>query len=324
MIAVAEPGTRSLSDDEFVLFQKLVKRLSGISLGPQKKPLVLCRLGPRLRALGLRSFGEYYRRVTAAGGEGELVHMLDCICTNETHFFREREQFELLEREILPAWEKSAGPGSPDRGAPRARVRRPLRAWSAACSTGEEPYSIAMTLLDSLSSSEHSGARADRAPRRAGGAPAGVPGIGVLATDLSVRALERARCAVWPIDRASEIPDGRLRAYMLRGTGASAGLMKAGPELRQIVTFRRFNLLDAAPERFGLFDLIFCRNVFIYFDAATKAEIVAKLIASLAPGGYLFLGHAEGLHGTDPRVRCVAPSVYRLQPQAGLKGSRIQ
>ncbi|CAN92374.1 Methyl-accepting chemotaxis protein O-methyltransferase [Sorangium cellulosum So ce56] len=323
MIAVAEPGTRSLSDDEFVLFQKLVKRLSGISLGPQKKPLVLCRLGPRLRALGLRSFGEYYRRVTAAGGEGELVHMLDCICTNETHFFREREQFELLEREILPAWEKSAGPGSPDRGAPRARVRRPLRAWSAACSTGEEPYSIAMTLLDSLSS-DHSGARADRAPRRAGGAPAGVPGIGVLATDLSVRALERARCAVWPIDRASEIPDGRLRAYMLRGTGASAGLMKAGPELRQIVTFRRFNLLDAAPERFGLFDLIFCRNVFIYFDAATKAEIVAKLIASLAPGGYLFLGHAEGLHGTDPRVRCVAPSVYRLQPPAGLKGSRIQ
>lgn len=324
MIAIAEPGARTLSDDEFVLFQRLVKRLSGISLGPQKKPLLLCRLGPRLRVLGLRSFGEYYRRVTAAGGEDELVHMLDCICTNETHFFREREQFALLEREILPAWEKSAGHGAPDRGAPRARVRRPLRAWSAACSTGEEPYSIAMTLLDSLSSSSDGSGAAGRAPRWAGGAPAGVPGIGVLATDLSVRALEQARRAVWPIERASEIPDERLRAYMLRGTGASAGLMKAGPELRQIVTFRRFNLLDAAPERFGLFDLIFCRNVFIYFDAVTKAEIVAKLIASLAPGGYLFLGHAEGLHGTDPRVRCIAPSVYQLQPLAGLKGSRNQ
>ncbi|WP_437328917.1 CheR family methyltransferase [Sorangium sp. So ce381] len=322
MIAIAEPGARTLSDDEFVLFQRLVKRLSGISLGPQKKPLLLCRLGPRLRLLGLRSFGEYYRRVTAAGGEDELVHMLDCICTNETHFFREREQFALLEREILPAWEKSAGHGAPDRGAPRARVRRPLRAWSAACSTGEEPYSIAMTLLDSLSSSSDGSGAAGRASRWAGGAPAGVPGIGVLATDLSVRALEQARRAVWPIERASEIPDERLRAYMLRGTGASAGLMKAGPELRQIVTFRRFNLLDAAPERFGLFDLIFCRNVFIYFDAVTKAEIVAKLIASLAPGGYLFLGHAEGLHGTDPRVRCIAPSVYQLQPLAGLKGSR--
>ncbi|WP_437768893.1 CheR family methyltransferase [Sorangium sp. So ce281] len=248
MIAVAEPGTRTLSDDEFVLFQRLVKRLSGISLGPQKKPLLLCRLGPRLRALGLRSFGEYYRRVTAAGAEGELVHMLDCICTNETHFFREREQFELL------------------------RARDPP-------GVGEE-----------------------RGPRLAGS-----------------RSAPRARP---PPERASEIPDGRLRAYMLRGTGASAGLMRAGPELRQIVTFRRFNLLDAAPERFGLFDLIFCRNVFIYFDAATKAEIVAKLIASLAPGGCLFLGHAEGLHGADPRVRCIAPSVYRLQPPAGLKGSR--
>jgi chemotaxis protein methyltransferase CheR len=321
MIAVAAPGTRTLSDDEFALFQHLVKRLSGISLGPQKKPLLLCRLGPRLRALGLRSFGEYYRRVTAAGGEGELVHMLDCICTNETHFFREREQFELLEREILPAWRESAGYGAPDRGATHARVRRPLRAWSAACSTGEEPYSIAMSLLDSLSSPERRGT-AGQATGREGGAPTGALGIGVLATDLSVRALEQAQRAVWPIERASEIPDERLRAYMLRGKGASAGLMKAGPELRRLVTFRRFNLLDAAPERFGLFDLIFCRNVFIYFDAATKASIVAKLIASLAPSGYLFLGHAEGLHGTDPRVRCIAPSVYRLQPPAGLKGSR--
>ncbi|WP_437592352.1 CheR family methyltransferase [Sorangium sp. So ce1000] len=323
MIAVAEPGARALSDDEFVLFQHLVKRLSGISLGPQKKPLLLCRLGPRLRALGLRSFGEYYRRVTAAGGEGELVRMLDCICTNETHFFREREQFELLEREILPAWQQGAGRGAPGRGAPRVHVRRPLRAWSAACSTGEEPYSIAMTLLDSLSSPDHGGA-AGQAPCRSGSASMVAPGIGVLATDLSVRALEQARRAVWPIERASEIPDERLRAYMLRGRGASAGLMKAGPELRQLVTFRRFNLLDAAPERFGLFDLIFCRNVFIYFDAPTKEAIVAKLIASLAPGGYLFLGHAEGLHGTDPRVRCVAPSVYRLQPPAAFKGSRTQ
>ncbi|WP_437783616.1 CheR family methyltransferase [Sorangium sp. So ce1097] len=314
MIESAELGPRALSDDEFVLFQKLIKRLSGIALGPQKRPLMICRLAPRLRALGLRSFSEYYRRVTAPGGEGELVNMLDCICTNETRFFREREQFELLEREILPVWQESAG-----RGAPPTRGGRPLRAWSAACSTGEEPYSIAMTLLDSLSSPDRSGA-AGRALPGAGGASTGAPGIGVLATDLSVRALSKAQRAVWPIERASEIPEGRLRTYMLRGTGASAGLMKARPELRQLVTFRRFNLLDAAPGRFGLFDLIFCRNVLIYFDAATRASVVARLIASLAPGGYLFLGHAEGLHGTDHRVRCVAPSVYHLQPPAGLRG----
>ncbi|WP_437319566.1 CheR family methyltransferase [Sorangium sp. So ce385] len=316
MISIAEPSPRTLSDEEFALFQKLVKRLSGIALGPQKKPLLICRLGPRLRALGLRSFGEYYRRVTAAGDEGELVHMLDCICTNETHFFREREQFELLEREILPAWHESAGHGPPS-----ARGRRPLRAWSAACSTGEEPYSIAMTLLDSLPSRDCRDVAA-QAPPWAGAASTGAPGICILATDLSVRALDQAQRAVWPIERASEISEERLRTYMLRGTGASAGLMKARPELRRLITFRRFNLLDAAPKRFGLFDLIFCRNVLIYFDAATKASIVAKLIASLAPSGYLFLGHAEGLHGADHRVRCVAPSVYRLQPPAGLERSR--
>ncbi|WP_437726914.1 CheR family methyltransferase [Sorangium sp. So ce861] len=316
MISIAEPSPRTLSDEEFALFQKLVKRLSGIALGPQKKPLLICRLGPRLRALRLRSFGEYYRRVTAAGGEEELVHMLDCICTNETHFFREREQFELLEREILPAWHESAG-----HGAPFARGRRPLRAWSAACSTGEEPYSIAMALLDSLPSPDR-GDVAGQAPPWAGAASTGAPGISILATDLSSRALDQAQRAVWPIERSSEIPEERLRTYMLRGTGASEGLMKARPELRRLVTFRRFNLLDAAPKRFGLFDLIFCRNVLIYFDAATKASIVARLIASLAPSGYLFLGHAEGLHGADHRVRCVAPSVYRLQPPAGLEGSR--
>ncbi|WP_437676507.1 CheR family methyltransferase [Sorangium sp. So ce131] len=319
MIAIAELAPRSLSDDEFALFQKLIKRLSGIALGPQKKPLLVCRLAPRLRALGLRSFGEYYRRVAAPGGEGELVHMLDCICTNETRFFREREQFELLEREILPAWQENAGHGAPDapgRRAPPARAGRPLRAWSAACSTGEEPYSIAMALLGGLPSLDRSGA-ARQAPPWAGGASTGAPGVSVLATDLSTRALGQAQRAVWPIERASEIPDRHLRSYMLRGTGASAGLMKARPELRRVVSFRRFNLLDAAPERFGLFDLIFCRNVLIYFDAATRASIVARLIASLAPGGYLFLGHAEGLHGTDHRVRCVAPSVYRLQPWRG-------
>ncbi|WP_437298293.1 CheR family methyltransferase [Sorangium sp. So ce426] len=315
MISLAELGSRALGDEEFAMFQRLVRRASGIALGPQKKPLLLCRLGPRLRALGLRSFGEYYRRVTAPGGEGELVHMLDCICTNETHFFRERDQFELLEREILPAWHESAG-----HGASFARGR-PLRAWSAACSTGEEPYSIAMSLLDSLPSRDR-GDAAGQAPPRAAAASTGAPGICILATDLSVRALDQAQRAVWPIERASEIPEERLRTYMLRGTGASAGLMKARPELRRLITFRRFNLLDAAPKRFGLFDLIFCRNVLIYFDAATKASIVARLIASLAPSGYLFLGHAEGLHGTDHRVRCVAPSVYRLSPPAALEARR--
>lgn len=286
----------SIRDDEFNLFQELVRRHSGISLGPHKRPLLLSRLAPRLRALGIHSFAEYHRRVTGAGSQAELERMLDCICTNETRFFREPRQFELIRRTLLPEWSSRLEPKRAAGAAPTVpATHRRLRVWSAACSTGEEPYSVAMTLLDGLAPTH-----AD--PRLA---------IEILATDLSTRVLDRAQRAIYPIERASEIPLDYLRAYMLRGQRSHAGEMKAGPEIRELVTFRRENLLEVTPQKLGRFDLVLCRNVLIYFDAATKATVLDRLVDCLNPGGYLFLGYAESLNGQVRGLLNVAPSVYR-------------
>ena len=196
-----------------------------------KKALLTGRLSRRLRELGLTSFGEYLRRVEA--DERERVRMLDLITTNETRFFRESKQFGLLESDVLPRWAAEGVEGK--------RPRR-IRAWSAGCSTGEEPYSLAMLLLSHF--------RRDW-------------DMEILATDLSTRVLERARTAVWPLSRSQEIPPAFLRAFMLRGTGPEDGKMKAGPEVRALVRFEHLNLNDASYRVPGPFDLILCRNVLI-------------------------------------------------------------
>jgi chemotaxis protein methyltransferase CheR len=268
-----------IDDREFGLFQALVERESGIQLPDAKRLLLVGRLARRLRALKLESFEAYYRRVREDGDE--LVRMIDLISTNETHFFREPKQFEFLERNLLPVWAVAAG-GRPGR----------VRAWSAACSTGEEPYSIAMTLLSQLPGWE----------------------VEVLATDLSTRVLENARAAVWPIEKVREIPERHLKAFMLRGIGDRQGYMRAGPELRGVVRFERLNLHGSCHEVDGLFDLIFCRNVLIYFSAAGRAAVVTKLVDRLAPGGHLFLGHAETLNGITDRLRSAGPTVFSAPP----------
>ncbi len=277
----AETAGYPITDQEFALFQALIRREAGIYLGPAKKALLVGRLTRRLRELGLGSFGAYYRLVVERGDE-ELTRLLDSICTNETHFFREPRQFEFLEQRVFPRWKAEAASGR--------RARR-IRVWSAACSTGEEPYSLAMALWDYFP-------------------PATGWGIEILATDLSTRALERARAAIWSLEKAEEIPLGYLRAYMLKGTGAQAGKMKAGPEIRSVVRFERLNLNDEVYAVTGLFDLIFCRNVLIYFEAASRARVIGRLLTHLAPDGFLFLGHAESLGGLSNRARSVATTVY--------------
>ena len=270
----------SVSDAEFAGFQALIHQEAGIWLSPVKKALLAGRLARRLRELGLASYGDYYEIVRA--DEAERMHMLDCISTNETHFFREPRHFELLAKSVYPAWQAGAEAG---------RRPRRVRAWSAACSTGDEPYTLAMSLLQAFP-----------------------PGSGweieILATDLSTRALERARQAVWPIAKSKEIPPVHLKAFMLRGTGDQEGLMKAGPEIRSVVRFARLNLNDEAYPAVGQFDLLFCRNVLIYFAPPTKARVVERLLGHLAPSGYLFLGHAESLAAMTGRFRTVVPTVY--------------
>ena len=280
------PGARSspsaarvLTAREFRLFQALIHREAGIHLSEAKKVLVEGRLARRLRDLGL-DFADYYRLVES--DPRERVHMLDCICTNETHFFREPRQFEFLESEVFPEWRERAESG---------RMSRRARVWSAGCSTGEEPYSVAMAFLAAFP-------------------PASGWQIDIVATDLSTRVLDRAQAAVWPIDKAKEIPDPYLKAFMLRGTGPEDGRMKAGPLLRSRVRFQRVNL-NAEPFTFaGRFDLVLCRNVLIYFDAPSKARVVSRLLERLDPHGYLFLGHAETVTGLNVPTRSVGPTVY--------------
>ncbi len=270
-------------DEDFVRFQTLIHEEAGIWLAPIKKALLAGRLGRRLRTLGIAAWRDYYELVIS--DEAERVRMLDAICTNETHFFREPRHFEFLAERVFPAWREQADAG-----------RRPhrVRVWSAACSTGEEPYSLAMTLLTAF--------------------PTGWE-LEVLATDLSTKVLERAQGAVWPMEKAAEIPEAHRKAFMLRGFGAQEGLMKAGPEIRSIVRFARVNLVGDWPAS-PPFDLVFCRNVLIYFDRAVKARVIERLLGRLQPQGYLFLGHAESLGGLTSQVQPVVPTVYMPAPAA--------
>jgi chemotaxis protein methyltransferase CheR len=270
----------AVSDREFAEYQRLINEEAGIWLAPVKKALLVGRLARRLRELGLQSYGEYFERVVA--DEGEKVRMLDAICTNETHFFREPRHFEFLEERVFPAWKAEGEAG---------RRPRRVRIWSAACSTGDEPYTLAMCLLAAFGQTGWE--------------------LEVVATDLSTKVLARAEAAVWPLDKAKEIPEAYLKAYMLKGFGEQEGLMKAGPEIRKLVRFARQNLTHDVGH-LGSFDVVFCRNVLIYFDRENKGKVVEKLIDRLLPSGYLFLGHAESLGGFTTRARAVLPTVYTL------------
>lgn len=279
------PPADPISDREFSDFQALIYREAGIHLSPVKKALLTGRLARRMRELRLSRFRDYFAHVTGDRSGDELVILLDAITTNETHFFREPRQFDYLEQVACPRWRAAAEAG--------LRPRR-LRLWSAACSTGEEPYSLSMALLAQF-------------PPEQGWS------LDILASDLSTRALERARAGVWPLKRADSIPPEWLRRFMLRGTGPQEGKMKAGSLVRTPLSFQRINLNDETyPVRAGL-DAIFCRNVLIYFDQASRALVINRLLDLLAPDGLLFLGHAESLTGLNDRVRAVAPAIYGLR-----------
>jgi len=290
--ATTSLGIKPLSEREFAQFQKLIYGKAGIYLAPVKKTLLEARLTRRIKQLGNKSFTEYLHRVVDDPEGAEMIQLLDRVATNETHFFREPRQFEFLEQEIFPRWAAQDAAGS------RPRL---IRVWSAGCSTGEEPYSIAMTLLDHF-------------PPSAGWQ------VEILATDLSSRVLDSARKAVWPITKSMEIPHGYLKRFMLKGSGAQADNMKAGPEILSVIRFERLNLNEEIHSIAGRFDLIFCRNVLIYFDAQSRGRVIGRLLDQLAPSGYLFLGHAETLNGVTERVRSIMPTIYvhGAGPQANL------
>nr|WP_153868621.1 MULTISPECIES: protein-glutamate O-methyltransferase CheR [Myxococcaceae] len=274
-----------LSDPGFARFQHLVREAAGISLTDAKRSLLVGRLTRRVRELGLESFDAYYARVEQS--PEERVHMLDCVSTNETHFFREPQHFQYLCERVLPAWRAQAAAGT------RSRT---VRAWSAACSTGEEPFSLAMLLMEHLPAEE--GWKVE-----------------VLATDLSTRVLRAAEAATWPLARARDIPEAYLKRYMLEGTGPQAGRMRACTALRERIRWARLNLVEQPwPQAlFDVpFDLVFCRNVLMYFDPDCKARVVRRLLERLAPDGLFFVGHAESLLGLGAGIGVAprAPTIY--------------
>lgn len=272
----------SLSPALFTRFQRLIYEESGIWLGEHKQALLTGRLARRLRLLGLEDMKEYLHLVTQPDQQHERAVMIDCITTNQTHFFREPRHFDFLAQQIFPQWHSAAILGE------RSRI---LRVWSAACSSGEEPYSLAMLLLKHFPADEGWD-------------------IEVLATDICTRVLEKARAALYPIEKAKEIPTEFLRSYMLKGRGEQREFMKISPEVHRIVRFARTNLHADSYPVFGAFDLIFCRNVLIYFDQHSKQKVIAGILGHLAPAGLLFVGHSEHLGTTVPGLKSVAPTVY--------------
>jgi len=246
-----------------------------------KKELVKARLGKRLREGNFRSFSEYYKHVTTREGTDELITMIDSISTNLTYFFREDSHFKRLQTIIKSFLESSAGQRSGTPG---------LKIWSAGCSTGEEPYSLGITVKESLN-----------------GFPADVK---IVATDISTRVLKIAVNGVFSNDKTKNILPGILRKYFQLGYGKREGYIRIKKEIRDLIEFSRFNLMETPSSNFA-FDIIFCRNVMIYFDKQTQASVVQKFYNCLNKGGYLFIGHSESLTGLEHAFKYIEPSVYR-------------
>jgi chemotaxis protein methyltransferase CheR len=273
---------QGISTQLFQQFSQLVYQQCGINLHEGKRELLQARLNKRLRATGLQSYQEYYQYITSPDSKAEIVQFLDCISTNLTYFFREPKHFEFLEQVAVPELLVAKR---------KARNMR-IRLWSAGCSTGEEPYSLAMCLLSHFDDAERRDFR-------------------ILATDISTRVLEIARRGAYTKDRVDKVPAALRQKYLQRrdGVGGEA-YFEVAPLLRQVVSFRRLNLKERYPFS-GPFDYIFCRNVMIYFDKPTQQDLVQKMATYLSPGGYLFVGHSESLTGLQHPLQYVRPSVYR-------------
>jgi chemotaxis protein methyltransferase CheR len=272
-----------LGDIDFERISRLVYTHCGINLHDGKKELVKARLGKRLREGAFKSFGDYYHHVITPEGTDELITMIDSLSTNLTYFFREESHFVKL-RQILPELLLS-----PDRGSHSQRGK--LRIWSAGCSTGEEPYSLAMTVCECIN-----------------GKPADIK---ITATDISTRVLRSAVRGIFHQDKLKNIPSDVFKKYFQLGCGQWEGHFRIKKGVREMIQFLRFNLMETPPANY-LFDVIFCRNVMIYFDKTTQGELVNRFSNCLNKGGYFFIGHSESLTGLDHRLKYVEPSVYRI------------
>lgn len=273
-----------MRDSDFDFIRTLVYERSRISLDRSKRELVTARVAKRLRAHRMESIADYCRMLRDPSQEDERARLIDVISTNHTFFFREADHFAFVERTVIPEM--------------LARSRREpwprLRAWSAACSSGEEPYSLGMTLEQGLAGTHWNWV--------------------VEATDISHRMLEKAERAIYSAEALRSALPAWARAFFQRGIGPQEGFFRVRASVRARVRFQHANLLDAAAPFTERFHLIFCRNVLIYFDRPTQAELIRRLTSLLIPGGYLMVGHSETLNGIEHELESLRCSIYRRPP----------
>ena len=273
----------AISNAQFTRLRSLIYNQAGIHLNDDKKTMLELRIRRRLRSLHLNSYAQYCEYLFNDENQAEeIIHLIDVVTTNKTDFFREPEHFDYLTQKAVPDLVS------------RNEDNHPLLVWSAGCSSGEEPYTLAIVLSEYRE--VHGGFR-----------------FRVLGTDISTTILEKASKGVFNGDLAQPVAEGLRRKYFMRSRNRESNLLRVVPDLRQLVEFRRLNFMDAD---FGMpqkADVIFCRNVIIYFDRPTQERILQKLAAQLVSGGYLFVGHSESLHDMDVPLTSMAPALYRKQ-----------
>jgi len=282
------PTLASMTDKDFDKFSRFIHSNLGIKMPPQKKSMLEARLRKRLRALGMSSFSEYREYFFSDEGmPKEIVSLCDVVTTNKTDFFREPAHFDFLTNMALPDLIQRGMVGDD----------RPLKLWSAGCSSGEEPYTLSMVLTEFSENQQPIN-------------------FSILGTDLSSHVLERAINGIYSTERVAPVAENLKRKYLLRSKNRDEQLVRMIPELRAKMRFMRLNFMD---EDYGLderFQMIFCRNVIIYFDRPTQAQIVGNICRHLLNDGYIFMGHSETLNGMGLPLRQVAPSVYQRLPGA--------
>ncbi|SFI30781.1 chemotaxis protein methyltransferase CheR [Bosea sp. OK403] len=277
MLAPQAFADATLTRDDMGFIAKLVYEHAGIVIREHKEAMTRGRLARRVKALGLSSVAEYCAFLKTPGAVSEIPELINAVTTNHTAFFRERHHFDHLRKDVLPKLLQ-------ERSGRRGRIR----IWSSACSSGEEPYSIAATSRDVL------GSRSDVDFR-------------ILATDIDTDILERAEAGLYPSELFERLPPDVKPLLKLEAAGR--GEARISEDLRRLIAFKRLNLIEKWPMG-GPFDVIFCRNVFIYFDTQTKASILDRFVALLAPGGFLYLGHSESLPQPHPQLRLIGRTIY--------------